>query len=136
MLILTLALVQGAFAFPWVANVQGVDSSILKRSALLERDTPDCPFNRNHQPAAPVTSKYPYNNAKDGKPGNGKGGYLVPAPGDTAHEFRKPNPKTDIRGPCPGIQCSINAVVTCADVSRSQCCRQSWLPCQRWNNDV
>ncbi|RMY92483.1 hypothetical protein D0861_02465 [Hortaea werneckii] len=104
MLILTLALVQGAFAFPWVANVNGVDSSILKSSALLERDTPDCPFNPNHQPAAPVTSKYPYNNAKNGKPGNGKGGYLVPAPGDTAHEFRKPNPKTDIRGPCPGIR--------------------------------
>ncbi|RMY64437.1 hypothetical protein D0863_09821 [Hortaea werneckii] len=108
MLILTLALVQGAFAFPWVANVQGVDSSILKRSALLERDTPDCPFNSNHQPAAPVTSKYPYNNAKDGKPGNGKGGYLVPAPGDTAHEFRKPNPKTDIRGPCPGLNAAAN----------------------------
>ncbi|KAI6900340.1 hypothetical protein KC334_g8667, partial [Hortaea werneckii] len=108
MLILTLALVQGAFAFPWVANVQGVDSSILKRSALLERDTPDCPFNPNHQPAAPVTSKYPYNNAKDGKPGNGKGGYLVPAPGDTAHEFRKPNPKTDIRGPCPGLNAAAN----------------------------
>ncbi|KAI6885536.1 Cloroperoxidase [Hortaea werneckii] len=108
MLILTLALVQGAFAFPWVANVNGVDSSILKSSALLERDTPDCPFNPNHQPAAPVTSKYPYNNAKDGKPGNGKGGYLVPAPGDTAHEFRKPNPKTDIRGPCPGLNAAAN----------------------------
>ena len=25
-----------------------------------------CPFNANHEPAAPVTDEYPYNNAKNG----------------------------------------------------------------------
>merc|ERR1712087_505768 len=106
-------LVSGAAAFPWVAMQPGVDSSILRlkpRQQVGEGPGgPDtCPFNANHEDARPVTSKYPYNNAKDGKPGNGKGGYLVPAPGDTAHEFRKPNPKTDIRGPCPGLNAAAN----------------------------
>lgn len=52
----------------------------------------------SHVPAAPITDQFPYLGAKDGKPGTGKGGVLVPAPGDTAHEYRAPNPKTDIRG--------------------------------------
>lgn len=102
-LLLTLAALQGAYSYPWVSNVAGVDSSMLKRGSLIERDTPDCPFNPNHVPAPLVTDQYPYNNAKNGKAGNGKGGYLVPAPGDTVHEFRAPNLKTDIRGPCPGM---------------------------------
>ena len=66
-----------------------------------------CPFNSQHQPAAPVTSKYPYNNAKNGLPGNGKGDYQVPAPGDTAHHFEAPGPN-DIRGPCPGFNSAAN----------------------------
>lgn len=104
--LLALAAAQGAFAYPWVANVPGVDSSMLpKRSARMQmpRDSPDCPFNVNHVPAAPITAQYPYLGAINGKPGTGKGGVLVPAPGDTAHEYRAPNPKTDIRGPCPGL---------------------------------
>ncbi|KXT09316.1 hypothetical protein AC579_260 [Pseudocercospora musae] len=109
-LFVTLAAAQGALAYPWVVNAPGVDSSMLPRSSRLNmpRDAPDCPFNADHQPAAPVTSQYPYNNAIDGKPGNGKGGYLVPAPGDTAHQYQAPDPKTDIRGPCPGINTMAN----------------------------
>ncbi|KAK4496979.1 hypothetical protein PRZ48_011428 [Zasmidium cellare] len=108
MLLLTLAVLQGAYAYPWVSRAAGVDSSILQRGSIAARDSADCPFNANHEPAAPVTADFPYNNAKDGKPGNGKGGYLVPAPGDTAHEFRMPDPKTDIRGPCPGLNTAAN----------------------------
>merc|ERR1712032_1687559 len=106
-------LVSGAAAFPWVAMQPGVDSSILRlkpRQQVGEGPGgPDtCPFNANHEDARPVTDEYPYNNAKDGKPGNGKGGYQVPAPGDTAHQFEAPNPDTDIRGPCPGLNAAAN----------------------------
>lgn len=41
-------------------------------------------------------------------PGTGKGGILVPAPGDTAHRFIAPNFATDIRGPCPGLNAAAN----------------------------
>lgn len=103
-LLTVLAVAQGAFAYPWVARAPGVDSSMLsRRSGHLPRDSANCPVNPNHVPAAPVTAQFPYNNAINGQKGNEKGGYLVPAPGDTAHEYRAPNPQTDIRGPCPGL---------------------------------
>merc|ERR1711977_611007 len=106
-------LVSGAAAFPWVAMQPGVDSSILRlkpRQQVGEGPGgPDtCPFNANHEDARPVTDEFPYNNAKNGVPGNGKGGYQVPAPGDTAHQFEAPNPSTDIRGPCPGLNAAAN----------------------------
>lgn len=49
----------------------------------------------------------PYNGAKGGIPGKGVGGYLVPAPGDTAHQFIAPTDQ-DIRGPCPGLNAAAN----------------------------
>jgi len=49
----------------------------------------------------------PYNGAKGGGPGKGVGGYLVPAPGDTDHQFIAPT-DTDIRGPCPGLNAIAN----------------------------
>merc|ERR1711988_1341637 len=106
-------LVSGAAAFPWVAMQPGVDSSILRlkpRQQVGEGPGgPDtCPFNANHEGARPVTDEYPYNNAKDGIPGNGKGGYQVPAPGDTAHQFEAPDYSKDIRGPCPGLNAAAN----------------------------
>lgn len=117
-LLIALATANSALAYPWVANAPGVDSSMLapRGSRLrMPRDSPDCPFNPNHEPAAPITSQYPYNGAIHGQPGNGKGGYLVPAAGDTAHEYRAPNPQTDIRGPCPGVNVSysLNLFVKC-----------------------
>ncbi|EKG16824.1 Chloroperoxidase [Macrophomina phaseolina MS6] len=54
-----------------------------------------------------MTARFPYNNAKNGVPGNGKGGYQVPAPGDTAHQFIAPTAH-DIRGPCPGLNAAAN----------------------------
>ncbi|TKA25221.1 hypothetical protein B0A50_05919 [Salinomyces thailandicus] len=103
-------LVSGAAAFPFVAMQPGVDSSLFKRqqAGVGPGSAATCPFNPNHKPAAPVTEEYPYNNAKDGKVGNRKGGYQVPAPGDTAHYFVPPNPDTDIRGPCPGLNAAAN----------------------------
>lgn len=108
-------LLAGASAFPFVMDAPGVDSSAL-RNARHRRQQPgsgpgsaaSCPFNPNHVPAPLVTSEYPYNNAKNGLPGNGKGGYQVPAPGDTVHQFIAPDPKTDIRGPCPGLNTAAN----------------------------
>ena len=111
-LLIALAAAQGALAYPWVQHVAGVDSSLLKRGYTIEqRDSAQCPNNPNHVNAPLVTAQYPYNNAKNGQPGNGKGGYLVPAPGDTVHEFRAPNPQLDIRGPCPGINTMANQYV-------------------------
>ncbi|KAF2721568.1 Cloroperoxidase [Polychaeton citri CBS 116435] len=110
-------LAASASAFPWVVDQAGVDSSLLpkhRRSWKRQQSgggnaggPATCPFNANHVPAAPVTSQFPYNNAKDGKQGNGKGGYQVPAPGDTAHTYKAPT-ANDIRGPCPGLNVAAN----------------------------
>ncbi|MCJ1294038.1 hypothetical protein MMC34_005595 [Xylographa carneopallida] len=97
-------------AFPWVANMPGVDSSLLgRRSAPMKRqsDQATCPFNTNHQGAAPYNSKYPYTGAQNGLAGTQQGGILVPATGDTAHAFTAPGPN-DIRGPCPGLNAAAN----------------------------
>ncbi|KAL3422271.1 hypothetical protein PVAG01_06427 [Phlyctema vagabunda] len=112
--LLSVALVaQAATAFPFVADMPGVDSRLFRN---VKRQQPGgnqpggaatCPFNPTHVPAPGVTAKYPYNNAKNGLPGNGKGGYKVPADGDTAHQFVAPGPN-DIRGPCPGLNAAAN----------------------------
>ncbi|MCJ1418008.1 hypothetical protein MMC32_004353 [Xylographa parallela] len=97
-------------AFPWVANMPGVDSSLLgRRPAPMKRqsDQATCPFNTNHQGAAPYSSKYPYTGAQNGLAGTQKGGILVPAKGDTAHAFTAPG-ANDIRGPCPGLNAAAN----------------------------
>lgn len=104
-------------AFPWVVDVEGVDSSLFagyKNSKQRRQQTgtgasgpASCPFNPEHKGAAPYNEKYPYNGAKNGLPGMGKGGYQVPAPGDTAHAFVAPG-KNDIRGPCPGLNTAAN----------------------------
>lgn len=111
-LILALAAAQNAFAYPWVPQVPGVDSSMLpvRRSKTMNtvRDSPTCPFNANHVPAAPITAEYPYMGAINGSIGSTDGGIPVPAPGDTLHQFQMPNPATDIRGPCPGLNVLAN----------------------------
>ncbi|KAB8760611.1 hypothetical protein FH972_026603 [Carpinus fangiana] len=101
---------QGALAYPWVASQGGVDSSLLRRQTpgTGAGSAAQCPNNPNHKGAEPITAKYPYNNAKNGVPGNGKGGFLVPAPGDTAHQFVAPDYSKDIRGPCPGLNAAAN----------------------------
>lgn len=113
-------------AFPFVVNAPGVDSRMLPRrsNGMLRgrsnyarqqsgADNPGgpltCPYIPwdQHVPAPGITDEYPYNNAKNGQPGNGKGGYMVPADGDTAHYFVAPGPN-DIRGPCPGLNVAAN----------------------------
>lgn len=112
-------------AFPWVADAPGVSSpwSNAYRAAHARRQQPgegagsaaQCPFNANHVPAAPISSKYPYNGAKNGLPGKQKGGYQVPADGDTDHQFKEPGPN-DIRGPCPGLNTAANHNFLARDV--------------------
>jgi len=103
--------IASASAFPWVARMPGVDSSLLPKRQQSGGSNPGgpatCPFNSDHKPAAAFNSKYPYNSAQNGLPGKGIGGYQVPAPGDTAHQFVAPGPN-DIRGPCPGLNAAAN----------------------------
>ena len=99
-------LVSAASAFPWVANQPGVDSSLLKNSPQQRREV-SCPFNSNHEGAAPYSAKYPYTGAKNGLPGTGIGGIKVPADGDTAHTYVAPG-VNNIRGPCPGLNAAAN----------------------------
>jgi hypothetical protein len=103
-------------AYPFVASMPGVDSSMLYNVRHAKRQTPGggqgggaatCPFNAKHVNAPGISSKYPYNGAKNGQQGKGKGGYKVPANGDTAHYFVAPGPN-DIRGPCPGLNTAAN----------------------------
>lgn len=100
-------------AFPFVANMPGVNTDLLKYGKRQQAGGSDpggaatCPYNADHVPAAGITAEYPYNNASNGMQGNEKGGYQVPAPGDTAHYFVAPG-STDIRGPCPGLNTAAN----------------------------
>lgn len=106
--LIVLSSASSAWGYGWVANTAGVDASLLRnaRYANSKRQT-TCPFNSNHQGAAPYTAQYPYTGAKNGVPGSQKGGIKVPADGDTAHYFVVPG-DNDIRGPCPGLNTAAN----------------------------
>lgn len=98
-------------AFPFIARQPGVDTSLLRRQQSDPNEAGGvnhCPVNPNHVPAVPVNDQYPYNNAKNGVPGNGKGGFLVPDPNDPDHQFIAPDYSKDIRGPCPGLNTAAN----------------------------
>ncbi|KAK4642122.1 hypothetical protein QC761_512205 [Podospora bellae-mahoneyi] len=90
-----------ANALPWMADKRQQSGGAQPGGPLT------CPFNPNHQPAARWDPDFPYNHANLGLPGKGKGGYKVPADGDTAHAFMPPTDK-DIRGPCPGLNALAN----------------------------
>lgn len=79
-------------------TVLEANAQAAQKNKYPEADPKNCPVNKNHVPAAPWDPKFPYNYAKNGLPGNGKGGYQVPMPGDDAHKFIAPGPN-DIRGP-------------------------------------
>lgn len=107
--------VASASAFPWVAEQPGVDASLFG-GRKAKRQQPGgsdpggaatCPFNADHKGAVPYNPQYPYNHAQNGSQGLGKGGYQVPAPGDTAHAYIAPT-SSDIRGPCPGLNAAAN----------------------------
>ncbi|KAL9116549.1 MAG: hypothetical protein Q9187_006925 [Circinaria calcarea] len=106
--LLSLFLLMGpAIAFPFVADMPGVDSSLLSKRSRDTKRQLSCPFNANHPGAAPYSATYPYTGAKNGLPGTQRGGIKVPADGDTAHAFEAPGPN-DIRGPCPGLNAAAN----------------------------
>lgn len=103
------AIVGSTAAFPALLNLGGnnklLDLSVVdlnkhqaEKNTYAAADPKNCPVNKNHVPAAEWDPKFPYNHAKNGLPGKGKGGYQVPAPGDKAHKFIAPGPN-DIRGP-------------------------------------
>ena len=93
--------------FPWVANLPGVDRSLLHKGTVQQKRAASCPFNTDHRGAAEYSSEFPYTGARDGLPGTQVGGIKVPADGDTAHEFEAPG-DNDIRGPCPGLNAAAN----------------------------
>ncbi|KAL8932270.1 MAG: hypothetical protein Q9211_006418, partial [Gyalolechia sp. 1 TL-2023] len=96
-------------AFPFVADMPGIDTSALRnaRPSPHDKRQSTCPFNPSHPGAAPYNSNYPYTGARNGLPGTGVGGIKVPADGDIAHAFEAPGPN-DIRGPCPGLNAAAN----------------------------
>jgi unspecific peroxygenase len=108
-LVAALLAAEAILAFPFVANMPGVDSlGHAKRNPNTEYSKrATCPFNSDHRGAAPYNPKYPYTGAKNGLPGTQIGGVKVPADGDTAHAFEEPGP-SDIRGPCPGLNAAAN----------------------------
>jgi hypothetical protein len=82
-----------------------------------------------------LTRTSPYNSAKGGVPGKGIGGYLVPAPGDDAHQFIAPK-DTDIRGPCPGLNAAANRMLPFLRPSHAwmdPLTSLRWLHRERWN---
>ena len=113
-----ICLASGASAFPWMANIPGIDLFIFERSGgyqrTQKRQDRACPFNADHPGAAPYDPAFPYTGARDGLPGTGVGGIQVPAEGDTAHQFTPPG-SGDIRGPCPGMNTAANHNVSSFD---------------------
>lgn len=83
----------------------------MESTELLEKrvEIATCPLHLTPQGAAPYSSYYPskYTGAKNGLPGTGKGGVLVPAANDTAHAYTAPS-SSDIRGPCPALNMAAN----------------------------
>ncbi|KAI7469716.1 Cloroperoxidase [Hortaea werneckii] len=102
-------------AYPWALNIangegNAADISEAVTSTLSKRaDRGTCPVHLLRKGAAPYSDVYPskYTGAKNGLPGTGKGGVLVPAKGDTAHAYVKPS-ASDVRGPCPGLNTLAN----------------------------
>jgi len=84
-------------AYPFMANYHNMDEA-------AKRDLQDLA----RRSAVAYSSKYPYTGAKiDGLPGTQIGNVLVPAIGDTDHEYRDPPPGA-FRGPCPGLNAAAN----------------------------
>lgn len=74
-------LAEHVLSFPFVSEMQGVDSSLFggARRAKRQQTTKGpgsaatCPFNANHVPAVGISDKYAYGGAKNGSAGTGKG---------------------------------------------------------------
>lgn len=92
---------------PWIALALAFPRPLM--NALTSRDgRVQAGARLSRRAAAPPTDQFPYGGAKiDGLPGSQKGGFQVPAPGDTAHQFQPPAAGA-IRGPCPGLNTMAN----------------------------
>lgn len=76
--ILLLSSATTAWGYGWVAGQAGVDSSLFRNARYAnQKRQSSCPFNSNHQGAAPYSDDYPYTGAKNGAPGSQKGGIKV-----------------------------------------------------------
>lgn len=101
-----------AFSFPWMGDILNPDGSFPNAEGELEKrqgtTMVGCPYNPDHVPAVPATSKFPYLGAVNGLPATHPVGNIeVPADGDGNHSFKAPG-KNDIRGPCPGLNAAAN----------------------------
>jgi hypothetical protein len=135
-------------AFPFVAEMPGVDSSLLRSRKRQQSGGANpggpatCPNNLIHVAAPGISDQYPYNGAKNGQPGNGKGGYQVPAPGDTAHYFVAPGPNDIVRALLllfPQLTSFLYSRLMSNPawtMSRTERRGQSQLPCTRWHHHL
>ena len=101
-----------AFSFGWMGNMIGSDGSLPNSESELEKrqgsTMAGCPVNPIHTYGVPISFKFPYQGAYQGKVANNTvGNREVPADGDKAHVFSAPG-KNDIRGPCPGLNTAAN----------------------------
>lgn len=110
--LLGLIALPAVLSFPWMGSILNSDGSLPNAEDELEKrqgtTMAGCPYNPNHVPAAPITSKFPYLGAANGLPATHPVGNIeVPADDDTAHQYVAPG-KNDIRGPCPGLNAAAN----------------------------
>jgi len=101
---LLLAMVSDVNGYAWMEKLAHGEPA-----TTLEKRAATCPVHLSPQGAAPYSEYYPskYTGARNGLPGTGKGGVLVPAANDTAHAYSPPS-SSDIRGPCPGLNMAAN----------------------------
>jgi hypothetical protein len=79
--LLAASILAEVYAFPFVADMPGVDSSLFGGARSVKRQqtgagpgsAASCPFNSNHVPAVGISDAYPYGGAKNGSAGTGKG---------------------------------------------------------------
>jgi len=96
-----LSLIVAVTAYPFMANYDKM-SEVEKRVFTVT-------YRRMAKRSADeISSKYPYTGDKnDGLPGTQIGNVLVPAVGDTDHQYQDP-PAGAFRGPCPGLNAAAN----------------------------
>jgi len=105
-ILLLAALAGSTNAYAWMADMKPNEPAV-----PLDKRAATCPIHLTRKGAAPYSAQYPsaYTGAKNGLPGTGKGGVLVPAAGDTAHAYSAPS-SSDIRGPCPALNLVCSAL--------------------------
>jgi hypothetical protein len=116
-----LALVNDVSGYAWMEKLTHGEPA-----TTLDKRAATCPIHLIPQGAAPYSEYYPsqYTGARNGLPGTGKGGVLVPAANDTAHAYSPPS-SSDIRGPCPGLNMAASMLVSDNFMFRANASRRS-----------